>query len=165
VLPDPDVPGLDPGFAVPGFVDPPSGEVGGGVAPGFGFGLLGFEFGLVGSFGDVGAFVSGVRGLPGVAPGVEFPAPVGGAVVLPVGGCPVLPVGGAFGDVCPGVADPDCPLPADPVPPAGACCATTHVAQSKTTLSNIIFFETNFPDDIFEPPALSFPIFLFSKSC
>ncbi|MGA8618508.1 MAG: hypothetical protein WB660_08315 [Candidatus Sulfotelmatobacter sp.] len=70
--------------------------------------------------------------------------PVGGCAVLPVGGRPVLPVGGAGGDAWPGAPDP-----AGGAPPAGAACATTQVAQNRSTASNAIFL-----DNMMRPPAL-----------
>ncbi len=73
--------------------------------------------------------------------------PVGGGVVLPVGGLPVFPVGGADGDVCPGAAEPEGALP-----PAGACCATTQVAQNRSTDNNVSLLP-----DIMSPPAWNFP--------
>jgi hypothetical protein len=118
--------------------------------------VLGFgvAFGLFG-------FVDGF----GFAPGSVFGAvePVGGAVVLPVGGCaglpvggvPVLPVGGVEGDVWPGVADPPAdPAPrADPDPPPGAACATTQVAQKRTTDSKVSFIA-----DILKASSIEFSV-------
>lgn len=59
---------------------------------------------------------------------------MGDCAVPAVGGVPVFPVGGADGEVWPGV-----PEPAGAVPPAGACCATTQVAQNKSTDSSVSF--------------------------
>lgn len=58
----------------------------------------------------------------------------------------MFPVGGAEGDVWPGV-----PEPAGAVLPAGACCATTQVAQNKSTDNSVSFLV-----DIMRPPALNF---------
>lgn len=154
-----EAPGLDPGFEVPGFFDPLLGEVpefggdAGVFEPGVAApGVLGFVpwFGLL--FGSFGFAASGALGFVGFDPGVALPAggiavpPVGGCVVLPVGGC-TAPVGGADGDVWPGVAEP-----AGGALPAGACCATTQVAQNKSTDNSVSFL-----GDIMRPPALSFP--------
>src|SRR5579872_4285257 len=52
----------------------------------------------------------------------------------------LVPVAGAEGVACPGdawLADPV--LPAVPLPPPGAACATTHVAQHRTIDSNVRF--------------------------
>ena len=90
------MPGFEPGFDVPGFVDPPFGD-----APGFegdpgvvgvplglvlGFGLLGFAFGLFGFVVEGCELSPGAFGSLGVAPGFSLPEPVGGWVVPPVGG-------------------------------------------------------------------------------
>lgn len=95
------VPGFEPGFAVPGFVDPPFGVVPGfegedGMVPPFGLslgivpvlGLLGFVVGGLVVDGEVEGCDEPRFGLVGFEPGaVEGAAdPVGGAVVLPVGG-------------------------------------------------------------------------------
>ena len=122
------LPGFEPGFDVPGFVDPPFGVVPGlegddGMVPPFGLSL-----GIVPVLGLLGLVVDGCEELPfglvGFDPGsVEgFADPVGGAGVLPVGGCavpvggvPVFPVGGVEGDVGAAV-----PAPPGAEPPAGA---------------------------------------------
>lgn len=176
--PEFELPGFEPGFEVPGFVDPPLGCVFGFegdpgvvepgvfglfglVAPGV-FGLFGFVApGVFGLFGFVapGSFGLLEFGLLGFDPGVAFPVggsavlpvggspvfPVGGCVVLPVGGWAELPVGGADGDAWPGV-----PEPAGGAPPAGAACATTQVAQNRSTDNNVSFL-----GDIMRPPALN----------
>ena len=141
--------GFEPGFGYAGFVDPPLGFV---VDPGVP--APGVVFGLV-PFGLLGLLVEGLPAVPGLlgfAPGSVFGTvePVGGVVLLPVGGCavpavggwPVFPVGGAEGDACPGIAAPPAGAepPAAPAPPAPPACATTQVAQSKTTASNVSFF-------------------------
>jgi len=144
-----EVPGLEPGFEVPGFVEPGfEGEPGVfGFPLGLVLGLSGFAFGLFGFV--VEGCVPGAFGLVGFDPGAVEGAvePVGGGVVLPVGGLPVFPVGGADGDVCPGAAEPEGALP-----PAGACCATTQVAQNRSTDNNVSLLP-----DIMSPPAWNFP--------
>lgn len=65
----------------------------------------------------------------------------------------MLPVGGVDGVVCPGCeALPPVVLPpADPDPPA--CCATTQVAQRRTTERNVSFLA-----DILKASGLEFLI-------
>jgi hypothetical protein len=78
---------------------------------------------------------------------------VGDCAVPAVGGVPVFPVGGADGEVWPGV-----PEPAGGVPPAGACCATTQVAQNKSTDSSVSFLGNMISD----PSSLEFSAIPFS---
>jgi hypothetical protein len=162
-------PGLDVGGGgvLPGLVPGPFGV--GGVFPGGGalglgggaFGVGGGAFGVV-VFGVPFGFVPFGFSPFGVVVFGGFPlgvVPFGFVVFgLFVFGVPVPGVGGGFcgvavpGDwgvalpgAC-GVAVPGFPLcPAEPellgggAPPAGAACATTHVAQPRTTANKLIF--------------------------
>jgi hypothetical protein len=118
---------------------------------------LGLSLGMVPVFGFFEFVVEGCEpvpeafGLVGCDPGWadRAPEPVGGAVVLPVGGCAVPPVGGADGEAWPAAPA----LPGEAVPPAGAVCATTQVAQPRTTDNKASFLA-----DIIKPPALIFSL-------
>ena len=180
-LPEPEVPGFDPGFDVPGFdvpglVDPglvDPGFVVPGFVPPFGDapglegepGVVGVALGLVLGFGLFGFGVDGWAlpfGFDGFAPGSVFGAaePVGGAVVLPVGGCavppvggvPAFPVGGAEGDAWPGVAPP----PGDPAPPADPDPPPgAACATTHVAQNKITDNNISLLADILKPPALN----------
>jgi len=92
--------------------------------------------------GGVGGPAGGVAVLPG---GVAVPGPGTGAAVVGE----AVPAGGVAApgvELCPAVPDP----PAGAVPPAGALCATTQLAQHRITDNN-----TNFVFDIFGSPQFS----------
>ena len=147
---------MAPGVVVPGVVElPVEGEPGFGLladppaAPGVPgkfphgppLGLLpGFVFGLI---------VEGVVPLPGVGGFVEFePGTVDGVVEFGVVELGLVEFGVAeLGDVLPGgvaVVPPGvwlCPappeLPVGELPPAGALCAISHVAQNRSVESKV----------------------------
>lgn len=116
------------------------GAVLGVVVSGFVFGLV--PLGFVGvplgfSLVPFGLVVPGVVVFGFVVPGFVVPG------VAPVGGF-TAPVGGGGGVVAPGVRDwplwPAVPVAVPPVAePPGDACATTQVAQKKTTESKVKF--------------------------
>ena len=150
----PEVDGDEPEFDEPEFDEPELGDpalgaeepevpaVPGAVAQGDPLGLDPGVFGLFGLVGDGCALPPELDGFVGLDPGILDGEP---GVAAPVGGV-VAPVGGGAGVLVGGVAAPgDCvclapELPAGADRPADPLCATTQVAQKRSTDRKASFF-------------------------